>query len=461
MRATQSGRPSRGNFAEAHEPARGRARRGAARRARRSASRHRRRTRRPPTSAAPNDPGELVEERDHVRERDEVERAVRERQRRRVAPARSRTRSASSGGILRARLVDHRAARSTPTTSASGNRRGDRETPPRRCPCRRRATRRGASGTASSPASKPARCVAAPARVPRSARAARTAARSGRAEEPPEQRPAHDDVGGEARELPPARASPAYAFDAIRSFLAGLRTPNIAAALPYVDRDRDVPVGVLVEDDVARRARPRTCGPRRRSSARAPSSSSTCRARARPRPARGASRVEVELRRCRSGRRTSTVARIRLVADLAARAGRAGRARRGRSAARAPPASTAAREVGGRGREEVAAVERARDGLERVRRGSRARAPSAMPPVAVGRRQAAGRCRGRRRAARPRRAARARGARRRRPGSTTARWTPTGMYGERVREHERALEHVPRRDPVRDVDDLDVGSDRA
>ena len=32
------------------------------------------------------------------------------------------------------------------------------------------------------------------------------------------------------------------------------------------------------------------------------------------------------------------------------------------------------------------------------------------------------------------------------PGSTTARCTPSGMYGQRVREHERALQHLVRLD---------------
>ena len=45
------------------------------------------------------------------------------------------------------------------------------------------------------------------------------------------------------------------------------------------------------------------------------------------------------------------------------------------------------------------------------------------------------------------------------PGSTTARWTPIGHVRERAREHERALEDLLPRDPVRDVDDLRLGRD--
>ena len=44
------------------------------------------------------------------------------------------------------------------------------------------------------------------------------------------------------------------------------------------------------------------------------------------------------------------------------------------------------------------------------------------------------------------------------PGSTTARCTPGGMYGTRAGEHERALRHRLRRDPVGDVDDLRVAA---
>ena len=108
-------------------------------------------------------------------------------------------------------------------------------------------------------------------------------------------------------------------------------------------------------------------------------------------------------------------------------AGRAGRAPRVERRAELGERD-AEREVRRRRREEVAAVERPRDRLERVlgvrelvrrRRSRRARRPRA----------AAGRCRGRRRAARRR----VRSASGRRwlptPGSTTARWTPSGMYG--------------------------------
>ena len=45
------------------------------------------------------------------------------------------------------------------------------------------------------------------------------------------------------------------------------------------------------------------------------------------------------------------------------------------------------------------------------------------------------------------------------PGSTTARWTASGMYGSGVAQDERALEDVLRRDPVGDVDDLRLGRD--
>ena len=34
-----------------------------------------------------------------------------------------------------------------------------------------------------------------------------------------------------------------------------------------------------------------------------------------------------------------------------------------------------------------------------------------------------------------------------------------GEIGERVREHDRPLQHAVRLDPVRDVDDLDLGRD--
>ena len=71
----------------------------------------------------------------------------------------------------------------------------------------------------------------------------------------------------------------------------------------------------------------------------------------------------------------------------------------------------------------------------------------------------AGRCRARRRCGR--RSLRTAIARRLPPtsGSTTARWTPTGMYGDRVRQHERALQHCLRRDAVRHVDHASVGGD--
>ncbi len=39
-------------------------------------------------------------------------------------------------------------------------------------------------------------------------------------------------------------------------------------------------------------------------------------------------------------------------------------------------------------------------------------------------------------------------------GSTTATCTPTGMYGQRVAQHERALAHGVAGDAVGDVDDL-------
>ena len=45
------------------------------------------------------------------------------------------------------------------------------------------------------------------------------------------------------------------------------------------------------------------------------------------------------------------------------------------------------------------------------------------------------------------------------PGSTIGDMHAGGHVRKRAREHERALEHVLRRDPVRDVDHLDIGRD--
>ena len=115
-------------------------------------------------------------------------------------------------------------------------------------------------------------------------------------------------------------------------------------------------------------------------------------------------------------------------------------------------------EVRGGRREDVAAVEGARDRLEHGTPGSSSSCAASTPP----RRSAAG-------TSRPlsgptkRRPSPLRSASARRlaptPGSTTARWTPLGHVRKRVREHERALEHGLRRDPVRDVDHLRVGRD--
>ena len=118
----------------------------------------------------------------------------------------------------------------------------------------------------------------------------------------------------------------------------------------------------------------------------------------------------------------------------------------------------AEREVRRGGREQIAAVERPRDGLERVL-GVRelVRLGDAAEPLGRGHEQAV--------VGPDVQAALAVAQRERRgatpptPGSTTARWTPSGMYGSVLREDERALQHALRRDPVRDVDDLDVRRD--
>ncbi len=72
-------------------------------------------------------------------------------------------------------------------------------------------------------------------------------------------------------------------------------------------------------------------------------------------------------------------------------------------------------------------MEGARDRSRARTRGSRARAPRRCPRAR--RQEAAGRCRARRRAGPRGRGARAPAGSPPTPGSTTARWTPTGMYG--------------------------------
>ena len=221
------------------------------------------------------------------------------------------------------------------------------------------------------------------------------------------------------------------------------------------DGDRHVPVAVLVEDHVAgpgvgerprgdgvvalpdrRRARPASRG-RRRSR-----SMSSLRQVQRD----VAEAVDVEHRRQRRCRRSKTGSRQLEPDERVGRERwpelleRRRRSRGGRRRARR-----------GRGRETCARSTAAH------RRGSRARAPRRSRPAP--RPAAAARCRGRRTAGRRCLAGRRAGGSPPTPGSTTARCTPTGMYGQRVRQHERALEDRLWRDAVGDVDHPRVGRD--
>ena len=221
------------------------------------------------------------------------------------------------------------------------------------------------------------------------------------------------------------------------------------------DRDRDVAVAVLVEDQLARRSRRRMCGLRRRSSgSRARRARRACRGRS---PA--ASRwSRVRLSAMFPKRSTpSTVARIR--AWPISGCGSVEPDERVRVDRRAELAERRRRARGARPR-----ARRGRDRGTSARRtrartaGSRARAHRRRRRSAR-RREAAARCRGRRRSGLRRREARAAGAPLPTPGSTTARCTPAGMYGSVFASIERALQHAAGTDAVRDVDDLRVGRD--
>ncbi len=132
-------------------------------------------------------------------------------------------------------------------------------------------------------------------------------------------------------------------------------------------------------------------------------------------------------------------------------------ASRGRPAARAPRSGRRARGAlrparTGRGRGTCARRRRAR------RPGSRARARRRFHHSVL-RPESAARCPARRRAGLRRRAARAAAAACRRPGRRP-RDGRLRHVADRVRQDERALHHLPRRDAVRDVDDLRLGGDR-
>ena len=189
------------------------------------------------------------------------------------------------------------------------------------------------------------------------------------------------------------------------------------------DRDRHVPVAVLVQDDVARpRVGERARGDR--VEALAAELELDLRARRRCRP-RSRARGSGSARRCRSCRRRAR-SRRSVPGRSPAAAGRAGRGRRARAAGRAPRAARRATRCA------AAGAKRSRPW--NVREIARARTPGS--PARARRRSrparrpgAAGRCPARRRAGR--RASRSASARREppTPGSTTARCTPTGMYG--------------------------------
>ena len=249
---------------------------------------------------------ELVEERDHVVQRDEVERPVVVRERRRVGDV-----VALAVRRAGAPRRSSRATRRRRRPPASGHSAGD--------DARDRAGARAevedacaaVSGSAPSAATHRREPLVGDARrVPRRGEPVERPRVSGRAEEPPERTGTRTTtVGHEPRE-----ALAGASCDRDRGSRRRRRRPVSPAASPPADRERHQPVGVLVDDQLAAARRRRTCRRRRRSSGRARAGARRGRPRATPSASTCSRRAFVAMFPKRST--TSTVARDLRAADL-------------------------------------------------------------------------------------------------------------------------------------------------